>query len=398
MVVFAGAPALAGPPKVVAEDLRTLPGGRALQVIVAQGEIQSNINQSMLAVAAGGGLLFALIDAAIEEERAKKAEAAITPLREALAGFDADALSRSTTAAIVEATPWLQPVSETFVRDSSVAGKSAYLDAAGADQVSFFEYSYDVAADFAAVRVKLLMQFANRAVPEVKGKAAKPERRVAERYLAYSQTVTTIVSLPSPSKEIEENALRWAADDAVLARAALTEAFHQVRRFAPRALALSEADLKVMKGKDRKRMALGGFGGRQQPDAEPGALIWGDEGFTYAATMAETQPAAPEQAAIVPTDGQSDGQPEAATEAATGDEAAAPDQTSAGLEASTSEGPPAEPTTPVTPMPDTPAPDALAPDTAAPDTPAPEAPVPEASAPAASDVEPASEPAAPAVP
>ena len=51
-----------------------------------------------------------------------------------------------------------------------------------------------------------------------------------------------------------------------------------------------------MKGKDRKRMAVGEFGGRQQPDAEPGTLIWGDEGFAYIqtadATPAEAPPAA----------------------------------------------------------------------------------------------------------
>ena len=86
---FAAAPAFASPPEVVAEGARSVPGGRTIQVIVAQAEIQSNINRSRIAQAAGGGMLMALIDASVEQSRAKKAEAAITPLREALAGFDA---------------------------------------------------------------------------------------------------------------------------------------------------------------------------------------------------------------------------------------------------------------------------------------------------------------------
>ncbi len=293
---FAAAPAFASPPEVVAEGARSVPGGRTIQVIVAQAEIQSNINRSRIAQAAGGGMLMALIDASVEQSRAKKAEAAITPLREALAGFDAEALAKSTTTAIVEAAPWLGPVAVSFGKDSSLSGKSTFLDAAGAEQVAFFEYTYDLSANFDAVRVKLLIQFANRALPESKGKTPKPESRLSDRNLAYSQTIVTMVALASPSEEIEQNVPRWSTDNAAPARAALTAAFKQVARFAPRALALTEADLKAMKGKDRKRMAVGEFGGRQQPDAEPGTLIWGDEGFAYIqtadATPAEAPPAA----------------------------------------------------------------------------------------------------------
>lgn len=304
-VVLTSTAAVAGPPEFVEDSARTVPEGRAAQTIVAQSEVQSDINKSMVGTATGGGMLGALIDASIEQSRAKKAEAAITPLREALAGFNADDLAQSVTKATVEATPWLQPVAVTFAKDSSVAGKSGVLDAAGAGQVAFFEYTYDVAPAFESVRVKLSMQFANRALPPTKNnKTPKPESRVSDRNLVYAQTITSIVLLPSASEELEENAPRWSADNAVLARKALTQAFHQVERFAPRALALNEADIKAMKGKDRKRMGLGGFYGRQQPDADPGTLIWGDEGFVYAQAIDETQPAAvaaPEPATLEPT-------------------------------------------------------------------------------------------------
>lgn len=52
-----------------------------------QQEIASDINRSNLTAAAGGGLLFALIDAGVNNSRAKKAESAASPVRDALIDY-----------------------------------------------------------------------------------------------------------------------------------------------------------------------------------------------------------------------------------------------------------------------------------------------------------------------
>jgi hypothetical protein len=192
-------PALAGPPNFISEEAKTVDGGRAVQVLVAQSEIQSNINQSHVAVAAGGGLLMVLIDAAIEAERAKQAEIDITQIREALAGFDADALAQANARGLLDTVPWLQPSPVTFGKDSTPVGKSTTLDNSGAQQVAFLEYTYDVSSEFDAVRVALKIQFARRDMPPSKSKKPKPELRLEPKNLAYSQTITSVISLPNRS-------------------------------------------------------------------------------------------------------------------------------------------------------------------------------------------------------
>lgn len=283
VLMVAVSPAMAAAPKyIMPEASRTLEGGRGTQILVSQSEIKSNINPSTVSVATGGGLLGALIDAKIESDRAKRAEEAIVPLRTALTGLDADALAVETTKAIIGNVSWIAAGEPAFGRDTSLLGKSGVLDAAATGQVTFFEYVYDTSADFSSIRVSLTIQVANKTVVEGK----KPETRLQPRQLLYSQTVTSVISLPAPSAVMSENAARWAADDARLARKALADAFADVATLAPRALPLTEAEAKVMNGKDRKMAFIGGFGGRTQEVGEGGTLLF-NGGLVHIKTIAE---------------------------------------------------------------------------------------------------------------
>jgi len=255
---------------ILSEQARAVDGGRSVQVLVAQEEIKSDINQSNIVVATGGGLLGALIDAGINSERAKKAEAAIQPVRAALAGYDVDALAQATTSNAIAKTPWFQPRSSAFGRDTTILGKSAALDASPTAQVAFFEYAYDTSPDFSSIRVSMTVQMASKAIPTGK----KPEFRLQPKALAYAQTVTSVVSLASPSKVATENAAQWAADGGKLARKALAAGFDEVGLLIPRALTLSEADLTAMSAKDKKVALLGGYSGRIQEEAPSGTLLF----------------------------------------------------------------------------------------------------------------------------
>ncbi len=89
----------ANPPNVISAQERSIAGNRALQVLVAQPEIKSDINPSNIAVATGGGLIGGLLAASQNAARTKKAEAAIEPVRNSLTGFDVDGLALQTTKA-----------------------------------------------------------------------------------------------------------------------------------------------------------------------------------------------------------------------------------------------------------------------------------------------------------
>ncbi|HYD37185.1 MAG TPA: hypothetical protein VEA60_06200 [Allosphingosinicella sp.] len=271
----------AGPATVVTEDARTVQGGRAVQVLVAQSEIRSNINPSNIAVATGGGLLGGALAASQNASRTKKAEALIEPVREALTDLDVDRLAQDTTAAALAQVPWLQSAPISFSKDSSPVGKSAALDSLGTSQVVFIEYSYDFSPDFADLRVVAKVDFANKAMPAA---ATKPEARVNRKNLAYSQQVTTIVSLSTAVDEKAGNAAQWSADGGKRAREALALAFAQQAKLLPRALALTAGEVAAMAAKTRPKGNVAGFAGRVQDSPTGETMLWGP-GFIWHTTL-----------------------------------------------------------------------------------------------------------------
>jgi len=274
----AGSAAIAAPSPVVTAEMHGVPPDRAVQVLVAQSEIKSNINPSNIAVATGGGLLGGLMAASQNASRTKKAEALTEPVREALIDFDVDSLAQNTTRAAFAQVPWLQNATVAFSKDSSPVGKSGALDTIGASQVAFVEYSYDFSVDFAELRVVAKVEFADKAMPAA---ATKPEGRVNRKNLAYAQAITTIVSLPVPTDDKATNVSLWSADGASLARAALTTAFAKMEQLLPRTLALTTEDIAAMAAKTNKKGNVGGFAGRTQESPGTGeTLLWGP-GFVW---------------------------------------------------------------------------------------------------------------------
>ena len=281
--VASAAPSLAADPKfVLPEAARAAPDGRALQILVGQEEIKSDINPSNVSVAMGGGMLAALIDAKIQADRAKAAEIAIQPVRVALAGFDADTLATEAANATLAKLPWFQASPITLGRDTSIPGRIAVLDAGGG-QTAFFTYAYDMSPDFSAVRVSVTIQIVNKAIPEGKS----PESRFTLRNLVFTQTVTSIVVLPNPSTVAVDNANVWSADGGKLARQALTTAFAELGVLTPRVFDLTAVDAKAMMGKTHKYVMLGGYGGRDQGQVDGGTLMFngGLGGFIHVQTL-----------------------------------------------------------------------------------------------------------------
>lgn len=256
----------------------SIDGGRALQILVAQSEIKSDINLSNVAVATGGGLLGGLIGAAVDSARAKKAEELIAPVRTAVADLDADAKAMETAKQGFAGAEWFKTNPNTaFSKDASPAGKSGVLDASTATQTAFVEYTYDLSPEFDALRVVEKIEVATKAIPaSAKGNG---EKRLAPKNLVYSRSVTSIILLPSISKEKEANAASWAADGGKLVRVALDKAFGQIQALTPRLLGMTEADEAALNVKTNKKIVSGGFAGRPQPTTDGSTLLWTGAGF-----------------------------------------------------------------------------------------------------------------------
>lgn len=267
---FAARLAQAGPANnYLAESARSVAGGRSVVVVLAQAEIKSNIVDSKVAMAAGGGLLMALIDAGVNSARAKKAEEAILPMRTSLMGFDADALALSTTDKAVAALDWFGAKPASLTKDVSPAARLAALDAAATPQTAYFQYDYGASPDLAAVVVTATIQIAPHDVPAGK----KPDDRLAPKFSVFTQTVRSVVVLPDAAKEPGPNAQRWAADNAALARQALTEGFAEVQALATRALLVSAEDLDKWK-KTKSSSSAGGHSGKLVEQNDAGTLLF----------------------------------------------------------------------------------------------------------------------------
>ena len=263
------------PQSYIADTTRAAPGSVTVRVEVAQAEIKSDINPSNVAVATGGGLLGAIVGAAIDSANAKKAEILITPLRDALTGFDVEALAIDTTKAETTDLPWVSVTPATFSKDTSKAGQSSYLDTIPGAKLAVVTYSYDLSPDFSSIRVVERISIARKAALNAAGAAIKPVDRLTDRNLEYSQFATSVVTLAAGAKDKAANVALWSADGGKRARAALTTAFAEVSRLTRRSLALTPDMIKTMNGKENKRIFAGGYTGREVAGEASGTtLIW----------------------------------------------------------------------------------------------------------------------------
>jgi hypothetical protein len=270
------------------EEAKTVQNGRIVQSLLPQAEIKTNIAGSYVAVAMGGGLLAALIDAEIQKQQAIKAELLVQPIREALAGYDADSKAKGVTYAIAQNVAWLAPKEQSFSRDITQAGQMQVLDATDAAQVGFFVYGYGFNADFASIRVDLTMRIVNKAIPEGK----KPEARLLPKNHLLMATVSRVITLPVVTKDKEANAKLWTEQNGARARAALDAAFADLPTLGVRVLNMQEADAAALRKNKNTVKTIGNDQGRVVEEEGSNVLLLTPIGLVRITPLSETAPAA----------------------------------------------------------------------------------------------------------
>ncbi|MBJ7500204.1 MAG: hypothetical protein JHC57_10685 [Sphingopyxis sp.] len=278
------APKAPDAPVTLAEQYRHVDGGRAVQIGLAQTQIETSIDIGRVAASTGGDLIGALIVSGMDDKRERladsateRANAAAAPLRDTLRGFDVDALALSTTQAALAQPDWLQPQAISATRDVSPASRSAFAFAATTPQVAFVTYRYALSPDFTQIRV--IAEVLIEAKPPAKRRAAGP---------LYRQTLSSIVQLGKRSYDHRENVARWNADDGKLAKAALAAGFAGIERLVPHALALTPADIKAFAAKDREKGFGAGFYGplvARDADDPANLTLWAKDGLIHIRTL-----------------------------------------------------------------------------------------------------------------
>jgi hypothetical protein len=283
-LTLASAPVGAGAreaPIVLAEDDRSIGEERAVLVTLAQDRIETSFELGRVAPNMSGGLLDTLIIASRDNRReilsdtaSRQAESTVRPLREALNGFDVDALASAATRAALAGVTWFRPQEIRIGKDESTRARYAFGSSVNSPQLAFLTYRYDLSPDFTQIRV-----FADITV----ARKAKGGRLV----ILMEQRLASIAQLARRSYDHRENVAAWRADDGALAQAALTSAFAQFEWLVPKALELREPEvISLTDTRREKAFAAGLYGplverGRVRPDD---VLLWSG-GLVFVQTM-----------------------------------------------------------------------------------------------------------------
>lgn len=264
-------------PVALADADRNVAGGRSVRLGIEQNRIETTIDLGRVAATpSDGGLIGAIIIGEKDADRRRlmrgalrdKAEATVRPLREALTGFDVDALALATTKAALARADWFQALEITASREPY--NLATFVASRPTAQSAFIDYRYEVSADFSQVRVIADIALARK--PPA-GKSASPSQ------ILYRQRIASIVQLAMRSYENDRNVASWSADGGKRARAGLTAAFGQLEQLIPYALGLSQAEISAFTAKKREKAFAGGFYGpliARGQDKPNGILIWAD--------------------------------------------------------------------------------------------------------------------------
>jgi hypothetical protein len=236
-------------------EARALPGGRQMLVTVGQYEINSSINQSNMTAATGGGLLFALIDAGVNNSRAKSAEEAIVPVRDSMAGYQFDQKALAISERISKSVSWLDIKKIELNKDTSNVRFSNALDSAATDQLLSITYDYQLQPNFEGISVGANVAILLKATP----KNAKPEQRALLANAAFTRMFVCIVPLDGVSKERDANVALWTKDNGARIRASLDQALEKLGEAVKKGLELTPDKLDGLKAvKNTKVNALTG--------------------------------------------------------------------------------------------------------------------------------------------
>jgi hypothetical protein len=244
---------------------RSPQGGREAVVVVSQGEIRGAVTAST-----GGqafGLVGALIDVGVNQHRANKAEAAITPLRNSLTSYNFDRKALSVTSASLPQLPWLNVRKVSFSKDVSDESLNGILDKSESPEVILVAYDYALTADFSGLQVGATVTIVPKAVPS----GATPSARMKPANAVYSQNFNYIVPLANATEDLDQNSRLWAATEANAARLALDRGIAGVNTLILRSLQQSPGDLpKLEKG---EHITAGGMKGRLVEKDDTGTLL-----------------------------------------------------------------------------------------------------------------------------
>jgi hypothetical protein len=248
-------------PPFLAEPDRSVVGGRLVLANLYQHEIETSIFVDPVARTSTGNLWGDLWLRDMDKERTDvlaqrlraKAEADISPVRNALRDFDVDGLMLTTTKTALATPDWFQARDIAVTNGPFGPSRIDFLAQNTSAQIVFVRYRYDLSPNFSQIRV--LADIVIERKPVTRGKPAALSEAI------FRQRVMSIVQLRSSSYDTRDNARRWSAGGGALAKSALTSAFEQFERLIPYALSLSQTQITTLADKKSPKAFAAGYYG-----------------------------------------------------------------------------------------------------------------------------------------
>lgn len=254
--------------QVLPPEGRQVEGGRNLLVVVPQNEIIAGIQESNISAAAGGGLLFVLVDAGVNQSRAKKAEAAIVPVRDALTDYQFDQKALATSAAITQNASWLGIQKSEISKDPSNTRISKAIDESPGPQLLTITYDYLLDNNFQVLKVGANVSLSPKAMP----KGRKPEQRPLLINADFTRAIVCVVPLGnSATKELDKNAASWAAEGGKLAEGSIDKALAKLAFLVQKGLERTVDQEKALKS--TKTKTIEGHAGKVIETDADGTLL-----------------------------------------------------------------------------------------------------------------------------
>jgi hypothetical protein len=224
-LVLMGACSALPPFAPVPSDARDKIASTDVVVPIKQSEIYVFVPASNVSAAAGGGLIAALIDAGVDAVRTKKAETAVTPLRDALVDYNFDDGFRDNLKAGLAGVGWLHVDTVHVVKTVTSDALDADLKGSKDEAVLFLGTDYNLDNDGNVLTVTVyatLFPNSDLLKAYVKGGTSKPLTATANAI--YHDTLVFHRPLDGATDNRDANIAKWSADKGAMMREALDDA------------------------------------------------------------------------------------------------------------------------------------------------------------------------------
>ncbi|WP_455222737.1 hypothetical protein [Kaarinaea lacus] len=235
---------------------------------LSQEEIYAEIERSNTSAAVGGGLLFALIDAAIESSRSDDAETLVTPIKNSLIDYNFPSEFETALSTELQRLTWLNSIKYQTRKPYTPNDVDSVIQAASADILLVFNTSYRFSPGLKSVKVSTAVTgYANSDELKAIAKESSPD---AEKPVLYMNSFTYSQPLVGEYTDSEKASKIWSDNNAEQVRTALTEGASEIAK-------MVATDLEIARAQYKDKSVQVGEGNQVTMDGATGTLVSEDD-------------------------------------------------------------------------------------------------------------------------